>query len=68
MNLERMIRMTFTKGETYKSYAPWDLDKTGGYDMFEVVVQDGELAFFNHTDKCIYDLHFLGSSDLVKCS
>lgn len=58
--------MEFKIGEKYKSYVVWDFDKTKLYDIFEVVFEDGELAFLNHTDRCIYDLGFLGSSELVK--
>lgn len=58
--------MEFKLGEKYKSYAIWDYDKNGKYDIFEVIIRDGELLFLNHTDGCTYDLGFLGSLELVK--
>lgn len=59
--------MEFKVGEKYKSYSLFDYEKTGDFDVFEVVVDDdGELAFFNYTEKQIYDLNFLGHSELVK--
>ena len=58
--------MAFKLGEKYKSYALWDFDQIGDYDVFEVVETEDELAFYNHTDGCVYDLGFLGSSELVK--
>lgn len=60
--------MEFELGEKYKSYALWDLEKTGDYEVFEVIMHDGELAFLNHQDKSVYDLKFLGYSELVKLS
>jgi len=59
--------MEFKVGEKYKSYSLFDYEKTGDFDVFEVIVDDdGELAFFNHTEKQVYDLNFLGHSELVK--
>lgn len=61
-----MKATNFAVGETYKLYALWDFDKTGKYDVFEVIIHEGELAFFNHTDRCVYGLEFLGWTELVK--
>lgn len=62
-----MSTNNFKLGEKYKSYSAFDLDKTGKYDIFEVIQdKDGELAFLNHTDKETYALYFLGYQDLVK--
>lgn len=58
--------MEYKLGEKYKSYALWDVDKVGNYDIFEVTMHDGEWVFFNHSDKCNYDLNFLGSAELIK--
>jgi hypothetical protein len=63
------MKRNFQLGEKYKSYSFNDLDKTGPYDIFEVVLdKDSELSFYNHTDKKIYDLRFLGALDLVPMS
>lgn len=59
--------MEFKLGETYKSYALWDIEKTGNVDLIEVVMQEKELVFRNQSDGKIYDLRFLGCDELVKC-
>lgn len=59
--------MKFKLGEKYKSYSLFDYEKTGDFDVLEVIVDsDGELAFLNHSEKEIYDLRFLGNSELEK--
>lgn len=52
-------------GQKFKSYATWDIDKEGKFDIMEVVLEEGELAYLNHTDDEVYDIGFLGSSELV---
>lgn len=63
------MKRVYQLGEKYKSYSLYDIDKAGPYDIFEVVLDtDSELSFYNHSDKKIYDLGFLGALDLVPMS
>lgn len=62
-----MEKEPFVLGRKYKSHSLSDLEKVGNYDIFEAVLdKDNELSFYNHTDKAIYDLNFLGNSELVR--
>lgn len=58
--------MEYKIGEKYRLYSAWDKERTGKYDVFEVVRNAGELIFFNHTDKSVFEIDFIGARDLVK--
>lgn len=58
--------MEFKLGEKYKLFALGDLEKTGDYEVFEVIMHDNELSFLSHEDQGVYDLNFLGYTELVK--
>lgn len=58
-------KMKLKEGQKFKSYAAWDVNQEGSFDVLEIVKLEGKLTYFNHKKREFYALNFIGSENLV---